>query len=83
MEENPDQLAKDLTCNCPRAAVAAKAVSQALAKSGNACGSNAGQALARESPLEALQLSQSCPRRKVQQQNRNSSASLSLSHTSR
>ena len=48
VEENPKQLAQDLSCNCPRAAVAAKAVSVALAKSGNACGSTAGQALARE-----------------------------------
>lgn len=46
VETNPAQLAKDLSCNCPRAVTAAKAVSAALAKSGNACGSSAGQALA-------------------------------------
>lgn len=48
VEENPEQLHKDLTCNCPRAATAAKAVAVALAQAGNSCGSNSGQALARK-----------------------------------
>lgn len=51
VEENPEQLQKDLTCNCPRAVTAAKAVAAALAQSGNSCGSNSGQALARKCAL--------------------------------
>jgi hypothetical protein len=43
---DPKQLQEDLTCGCPRAVTAARAVSVALAQAGNNCGSGSGQALA-------------------------------------
>jgi hypothetical protein len=43
---DPKQLQEDLTCGCPRAVTAARAVSVALAQAGNHCGSGSGQALA-------------------------------------
>lgn len=47
---DPKKLEKDLSCGCPKAITAARAVSAALASAGNDCGgSGAGQALARES----------------------------------
>jgi hypothetical protein len=51
---DPKKLQEDLTCNCPRAVTAAKAVATALAQSGNNCGSGSGQALARESEQARL-----------------------------
>lgn len=43
---DPKQLQEDLSCNCPRAVTAARAVAVALAQAGNNCGSGSGQALA-------------------------------------
>lgn len=45
---DPKKLEQDLSCGCPKAITAARAVSAALASSGNNCGGRSGQALARE-----------------------------------